>query len=62
MEELWEMVVQRLSGSLSETAIRTWFSDCTLLAFDTNKITLRAGSDFKKAVIGIRFACLSFCM
>lgn len=44
-----------LSGELTQTAVHTWFSDCTPVEIGDNTLVLHTSSDFKRSIIKSRF-------
>ena len=54
--DIWQEVLRILKDELTPTAINTWFSDCEPVALEENRLVLRTPSDFKKTIIGDRFA------
>ena len=56
MNELWNQILIQLSGQLSETAMKTWFSDCQFVALENDSLVVSAPGPFVKDVIDKRFA------
>ncbi|MBQ6171628.1 MAG: hypothetical protein IJK34_03215, partial [Clostridia bacterium] len=42
--QAWEMILDMLSGSLTETAYNTWFADCTAIELGDNQLVLHTTS------------------
>jgi chromosomal replication initiator protein len=53
--DVWNRVLKLLGADLTETAISTWFSDCSAVEFSGNRLYLHTPSEFKKSVIDERF-------
>ncbi len=54
--ELWNAVLQEISGSVSNAVFSTWIKDLVPIDFDGECILVQAPSDFKKNIIVNRFA------
>jgi len=53
--DVWKKVLKILSADLTETAISTWFDDCSAVELTNNRLFLHTPSVFKKSVIDGRF-------
>ncbi|MGE4353236.1 MAG: chromosomal replication initiator protein DnaA [Oscillospiraceae bacterium] len=56
LTDIWNSVVESLSGELTPTAINTWFSEVTPIALSDNKLIIHTPTDFKRNIIVQRFA------
>ena len=56
VNDIWEKIIEILSGQLTPTAISTWFSDCTPVELDDAKLVIHTTTDFKRDIIQRRFA------
>lgn len=55
LNDIWASVMEILSGELTQTAVNTWFSDCTPVEIGDNTLVLHTSSDFKRSIIKTRF-------
>ena len=55
LNDIWASVMEILSGELTQTAVNTWFSDCTPVEIGDNTLVLHTSSDFKRSIIKSRF-------
>lgn len=55
LNDIWDKVIEILSQHLTETAINTWFDDCTPVDIDDCRLVLHTTSEFKKGIITDRF-------
>ena len=55
MKDLWDSVLKRLSGELSETTINTWFDEVTVVTMEDSAFVLHCSNTFKKNTIEARF-------
>ena len=55
MKDLWDSVLKRLSGELSETTINTWFDELEAVDIQGNTFILHCSNDFKKRSIETLF-------
>lgn len=55
LNDIWASVMELLSGELTQTAVLTWFSDCTPVEIGDNTLVLHTSSDFKRSIIKSRF-------
>lgn len=55
LNDIWASVMEILSGELTQTAVNTWFSDCTPVEISDNTLVLHTSSDFKRSIIKSRF-------
>lgn len=56
LNEVWDMVIEILSQQLTQTAMKTWFDDCTPVDIDNHCLVLHTTSEFKKGIINDRFS------
>ncbi|MBQ2960101.1 MAG: chromosomal replication initiator protein DnaA [Oscillospiraceae bacterium] len=56
VNDIWEKIIEILSGTLTPTAISTWFSDCTPVELDDAKLVIATTNDFKRDIIQKRFS------
>ena len=50
------MVLQILSGQLTDTAISTWFDECEPVDIDGSRMVLKLNNDFKRGIVESRFS------
>ena len=55
LNDIWSKVISILSRELTETAINTWFDDCTPVDVDDCRLVLHTSTDFKRDMITERF-------
>lgn len=55
LNDIWASVMELLSGELTQTAVNTWFSDCTPVEISDSTLILHTSSDFKRSIIKSRF-------
>ena len=55
LNEIWQSVMDLISGELTQTAVKTWFSDCTPIEISNNTLVIHTTSDFKRDIIHSRF-------
>ncbi len=55
VHDIWSMILDRLKGELSETTIRTWFDETTVVRLSANELVLHCPNDFKRSNIQDRF-------
>ncbi len=55
VNDIWEKIIEILSGQLTPTAISTWFSDCTPIELDDAKLVIATTNNFKRDIIQKRF-------
>ena len=55
LADIWSVVMDSLSQELTQTAINTWFSDCTPIEINNNTLIVHTTSDFKRSIIQSRF-------
>ena len=53
--DVWEKVLEILGENLTQTAMKTWFSDCKAVTMDSQKIYLYSPSEFRRDVIENRY-------
>lgn len=56
VNDIWEKIIEILSGQLTPTAISTWFSDCTPVELDDAKLVIATTTEFKRDIIQKRFS------
>ncbi|MBD5151233.1 MAG: chromosomal replication initiator protein DnaA [Oscillibacter sp.] len=55
VSDIWSMILDRLREDLSETTIKTWFDDTTVIALEGNELILHCPNNFKRTNIQDRF-------
>ena len=55
VNDIWLMILDRLKGELSETTIKTWFDETTVVKLAGNTLVLHCPNDFKRSNIQDRF-------
>lgn len=55
VSDIWSMILDRLREDLSETTIKTWFNETTVVALEGNELVLHCPNAFKRATIQDRF-------
>ena len=55
VSDIWSMILARLREELSETTIKTWFDDTTVVALEGDTLVLHCPNDFKRSNIQDRF-------
>jgi chromosomal replication initiator protein len=55
LNDIWAKTVEALSGTLTPTAINTWFSDCEPVEISDSTLVLHTPSAFKRDIIVSRF-------
>ncbi len=56
VNDIWEKIIEILSGQLTPTAISTWFSDCTPVELDDARLVIHTTTEFKRDIIQKRFS------
>ena len=56
VNDVWQKVLNILSGQLTQTAMDTWFSDCTPAELDDCRLVLCTTTEFKQDILQKRFA------
>ena len=56
VNDVWQKVLNILSGQLTQTAMDTWFSDCTPAELDDCRLVLCTTTEFKQDILQNRFA------
>ena len=54
--DVWNSVLDILRQSVTETAMNTWFADCTPVELRDGRLTVCVPNDFKRGIINERFA------
>ena len=55
VSDIWSMILARLREDLSETTIKTWFDETTVIALEGNELILHCPNAFKRSNIQDRF-------
>ncbi len=55
VSDIWSMILTRLREDLSETTIKTWFDETTVVALEGNNLVLHCPNSFKRSNIQDRF-------
>ena len=55
VSDIWSMILDRLREDLSETTIKTWFDETTVIALEGNELILHCPNNFKRTNIQDRF-------
>ncbi len=55
VSDIWSMILTRLREDLSETTIKTWFDETTVVALEGNTLVLHCSNSFKRTNIQDRF-------
>ena len=55
VSDIWSMILTRLREDLSETTIKTWFDETTVVALEGNTLILHCPNTFKRTNIQDRF-------
>ncbi len=55
LDDIWQSVLDKLSESLTPTALATWFSDCKPIELGDRHLVLQTSTDFKRSIIRQRF-------
>ncbi|MCI9055981.1 MAG: chromosomal replication initiator protein DnaA [Oscillospiraceae bacterium] len=55
VSDIWSMILTRLREDLSETTIKTWFDETTVVALEGNTLILHCPNAFKRSNIQDRF-------
>ena len=55
VSDIWSMILARLREDLSETTIKTWFDETTVVALEGNNLILHCPNSFKRSNIQDRF-------
>ena len=55
VSDIWSMILDRLREDLSETTIKTWFDETTVVALEGNTLILHCPNAFKRSNIQDRF-------
>lgn len=55
VSDIWSMILDRLREDLSETTIKTWFDETTVIALEGNELVLHCPNAFKRTNIQDRF-------
>ena len=55
IQDIWNMVLERMRSELYETTINTWFDEVNPVALEGDTLVLHCGNDFKRSTIEDRF-------
>ena len=55
VSDIWSMILDRLRADLSETTIKTWFDETTVVALEGNELILHCPNTFQRNTIEDRF-------
>ena len=55
LSDLWDSILARLSGELSDMTIKTWFDEITVVTMEDSALVLHCSNPFKKNTIETRF-------
>lgn len=55
VSDIWSMILDRLRKDLSETTIKTWFDETTVIALEGDELVLHCPNAFKRTNIQDRF-------
>ena len=55
LSDLWDSILSRLSGELSDTTIKTWFDEISVVTMEDSALVLHCSNDFKKNTVEARF-------
>ncbi len=55
VSDIWSMILDRLRADLSETTIKTWFDETTVVALEGSELILHCPNAFKRTNIQDRF-------
>lgn len=56
LNDIWQSVLEKLSGQLTPTAINTWFADCVPIELGERRMVVQTTTDFKRNIILQRFS------
>ena len=48
LSDLWDSILARLSGELSDMTIKTWFDEITVVTMEDSALVLHCSNPFKK--------------
>ena len=55
LSDLWDSILARLSGELSDLTIKTWFDEITVVTMEDSALVLHCSNPFKKNTVEARF-------
>ena len=55
LSDLWDSILSRLSGELSDTTIKTWFDEISVVTMEDSALVLHCSNAFKKNTVEARF-------
>ena len=55
LSDLWDSILSRLSGELSDTTIKTWFDEISVVTMEDSALVLHCSNPFKKNTVEARF-------
>ncbi len=56
LNDIWQSILEKLTGQLTPTAINTWFSDCVPVELGERRMVVQTTTDFKRDIILQRFS------
>ena len=60
LSDLWDSILARLSGELSDMTIKTWFDEITVVTMEDSALVLHCSNPFKKNTVEARHPHLPF--
>ena len=51
LSDLWDSILARLSGELSDMTIKTWFDEITVVTMEDSALVLHCSNPFKKNTV-----------
>ena len=51
LKDVWDSVLKRLGGELSDVTIRTWFDEVDVVTLEDSALVLHCSNTFKKSTI-----------
>ena len=55
LDDIWQSIIQKLSQTLSPTALNTWFSDCQPVELGERRLVISTSTEFKRDILSQRF-------
>lgn len=56
LDDIWSAVIDVMSGSMTKTAISTWFDECRPVELEDSVLVIYTPTDFKRNIIMSRYA------
>ena len=56
LNDIWQSILDKLTGQLTPIAINTWFSDCVPVELGERRLVVQTSTDFKRNIILQRFS------